>query len=227
MTPTSASGLRPRRFDLVVFDWDGTLFDSTALIVQSIQAACRDIGAPVPDDQRASYVIGLGLRAAMEHAAPGLDPSRYPLLAERYKHHYFTRQDALALFPGVLDMLRDLRRRNHWLAIATGKSRSGLDDALATVELDGVFDGSRTADETQSKPHPQMLLELMREFGCEPGRTLMIGDTTHDLELAANAGAPSVAVSYGAHDRDAFEAHAPLYTAHSVAELARWLAEHA
>ena len=222
-----SSALGPRRFDLVVFDWDGTLYDSTALIVQSIQAACRDLGAQVPDDRRAAFVIGLGLRAAMEHAAPGLEPERYPLLAERYKHHYRCRQDALTLFPGVLDMLQALRLRNHWLAVATGKSRSGLDDALASAELKGVFDGTRTADETQSKPHPQMLHELMQEFGAEPERTLMIGDTTHDLELAANAGTPSVAVSYGAHDHAAFGAHGPLYTAHSVAELARWLADHA
>jgi len=225
--PQEPSPLRPRRFDLVVFDWDGTLYDSTALIVQSIQAACRDLGAEVPDDRRASYVIGLGLRAAMEHAAPGLEPERYPLLAERYKHHYLCRQHALTLFPGVLEMLQALRRRNHWLAVATGKSRSGLDEALASAELDGLFDGTRTADETQSKPHPQMLQELMREFGTEPERTLMIGDTTHDLELAANAGTPCVAVSYGAHDHSAFGAHAPLHTAHSVAELARWLADHA
>jgi phosphoglycolate phosphatase len=230
MQPTSPAGAppsRPRRFDLVVFDWDGTLFDSTALIVQSIQAACRDVGADVPDDRRAAFVIGLGLRAAMEHAAPGLAPERYPLLAERYRHHYAARQKALTLFPGVLDMLHALRRRNHWLAVATGKSRSGLDEALASAELQGVFDGTRTADETQSKPHPQMLLELMREFGTEPERTLMIGDTTHDLELAANAGTPCVAVGYGAHDHSAFGAHAPLHTALSVAELARWLADHA
>jgi phosphoglycolate phosphatase len=226
MDPT-LSPASPRSFDLVVFDWDGTLFDSTALIVQSIQAACRDVGAEVPDDRRAAFVIGLGLRAAMEHAAPGLAPERYPLLAERYKHHYAVRQNALTLFPGVLDMLQALRRRNHWLAVATGKSRSGLDEALASAELRGMFDGTRTADETQSKPHPQMLHELMREFGTEPGRTLMIGDTTHDLELAANAGTPCVAVSYGAHDHSAFGAHAPLYTARSVAELARWLADHA
>jgi phosphoglycolate phosphatase len=225
--PPELSPLRPRRFDLVVFDWDGTLYDSTALIVQSIQAACRDLGAEVPDDRRAAFVIGLGLRAAMEQAAPGLAPERYPVLAERYKHHYVTRQHALTLFPGVLEMLRALRQRNHWLAVATGKSRSGLDESLACAELKGVFDGTRTADETQSKPHPQMLIELMREFGTEPGRTLMVGDTTHDLELAANAGTPSVAVSYGAHDHAAFGAHSPLHTAHSVAELARWLAEHA
>jgi phosphoglycolate phosphatase len=221
------SPARPRRFDLVVFDWDGTLYDSTALIVQSIQAACRDIGADVPDDAAAAYVIGLGLRAAMEHAVPGLAPERYPLMIERYRHHYLQRQHALTLFPGVIGMLHALRARQHWLAVATGKSRPGLDEALATVELKGVFDGSRTADETRSKPDPTMLLELMREFGTEPGRTLMIGDTTHDLQLAANAGTPSVAVSYGAHERGAFAGHAPLFTAHSVGELAAWLAEHA
>jgi len=227
MNDSPAIAPRPRNFDLVVFDWDGTLYDSTAVIVQSIQAACRDIGAPVPDDQAAAFVIGLGLRAAMEHAVPGLAPERYPLMVERYRHHYLQRQHALTLFPGVVDMLHALRARNHWLAIATGKSRSGLDEALAAAELRGLFDGSRTADETRSKPDPAMLHELMRQFGTEPARTLMIGDTTHDLQLAANAGAPCVAVGYGAHDHAAFDAHAPLYTAHSVAELARWLSEHA
>jgi phosphoglycolate phosphatase len=218
---------RPRRFDLVVFDWDGTLFDSTALIVQSIQAACRDIGAPVPDDEAASWVIGLSLRAAMEHACPGLPAERYPELVARYRFHYLERQHALTLFPGVLDMLHALKRRHHWIAVATGKSRHGLDEALQTVELKGLFDGTRTADETRSKPDPLMLHELMREFGVEPERTLMIGDTTHDLQLAANAGTPSIAVSYGAHAPSEFATHSPLLVAHRVAELAAWLEQHA
>ncbi len=219
--------LRPRRFDLIAFDWDGTLYDSTAVIVQSIQAACRDIGAPVPDDEAASWVIGLSLRAAMEHAVPGLAPERYPQMVERYRHHYFARQHALTLFPGALEMLHALKRRHHWIAVATGKSRAGLDEALATSELKGLFDGSRTADETRSKPDPQMLHELMRQFGTEPERTLMIGDTTHDLQLAANAGTPSIAVSYGAHPTSQFATHSPLLVAHSVAELAAWLEQHA
>jgi phosphoglycolate phosphatase len=219
--------LRPRRFDLVVFDWDGTLYDSTAVIVQSIQAACRDIGVDVPGDEASSWVIGLSLRAALEHVAPGLTAERYPEMVERYRHHYFERQHALTLFPGVLDMLRALKRRHHWIAVATGKNRLGLDEALATSELKGVFDGSRTADETRSKPDPQMLHELMRQFGAEPERTLMIGDTTHDLQLAANAGAPSIAVSYGAHPTSEFATHSPLLVAHSVAELAAWLEQHA
>ena len=224
---STSPDLRPRRFDLVVFDWDGTLFDSTALIVRSIQSACRDVGAEVPDDRRASFVIGMGLRAAMEHASPGLAPELYPVIAERFRHHYALNRDALTLFPGVLEMLHALRQRSHWLAVATGKSRSGLDEALHTVALKGLFDGTRTADETRSKPDPQMLNELMRQFGAEPDRTLMIGDTTHDLQLAANAGTPSVAVAYGAHPGTEFATHAPLLVAQSVAELADWLEAHA
>ena len=218
---------RPRRFDLVVFDWDGTLFDSTALIVHSIQAACADLGLPVPDDERASWVIGLSLRAAMAHAAPTITEAQLPEMIERYRFHYLERQHALTLFPGVLDMLHALKRRHHWIAVATGKSRHGLDEALQTVELKGLFDGTRTADETRSKPDPLMLHELMREFGVEPERTLMIGDTTHDLQLAANAGTPSIAVSYGAHAPSEFATHSPLLVAHGVAELAAWLEQHA
>lgn len=218
---------RPRRFDLIVFDWDGTLFDSTQLIVRCIQAACRDVGVAVPSDAQAAYVIGLGLQDALAHAAPGLPRERYPELGERYRHHYFARQHELTLFPGVEPMLDALRTRHHWLAIATGKSRRGLDMVLESSQLKGRFDGSRTADETASKPNPLMLQELMREFGVDPGRTLMIGDTTHDLQLAANAGTHSLAVSYGAHEPEAFGAFSPLAVAHSTAELHEWLARHA
>lgn len=219
--------LRPRRFDLVVFDWDGTLFDSTALIVRCIQAACRDIGVAVPSEEQAAYVIGLGLHDALQHAVPGLPRERYPELGQRYRQHYFASQHALVLFPGTLDMLHALKARNHWLAVATGKSRRGLDEALQTVQLKGLFDGTRTADETAGKPHPLMLQQLMREFGAEPERTLMIGDTTHDLQMAVNAGTASVGVSFGAHDDAMFAEFAPLHVAESTAELARWLAEHA
>lgn len=218
---------RPRRFDLIVFDWDGTLFDSTQLIVRCIQAACRDLGVPVPSDAQAAWVIGLGLQDALAHAAPGLPRERHPELGERYRHHYFAKQHELTLFPGVVPMLDELRARHHWLAIATGKSRRGLDMVLESSQLKDRFDGSRTADETASKPNPLMLLELMREFGADPERTLMIGDTTHDLQLAANAGTPSLAVSYGAHEPESFGAFSPLAVAHSTAELHEWLARHA
>lgn len=215
-----------RRFDLIVFDWDGTLFDSTASIVRCMQAACADLGLPVPDAERAAYVIGLGLHEALQHAVPGLDPARYPELGLRYRHHYAARQHELDLFPGTAEMLQALKRRNRWLAVATGKTRRGLDDALQAVNLQEVFDGTRTADETAGKPDPRMLLELMREFGVGPDRTLMIGDTSHDLQMAVNAGAARVGVSYGAHGGDALGALDPLFVAASTAELAAWLLRH-
>ena len=153
--------------------------------------------------------------------------ARYPELGARYRHHYTSHQNDIALFDGVLGMLDDLKARHHWLAVATGKSRRGLDEALGSVQLKGMFNGSRTADETAGKPHPLMLQELMREFGTEPERTLMIGDTTHDLQMAVNAGCASVGVSYGAHEPGEFLALGPLFIAHSVADLHAWLSGNA
>jgi phosphoglycolate phosphatase len=218
---------RPRRFDLIVFDWDGTLFDSTALIARSIQAACADVGTTVPSDRDASYVIGLGLGEALQHAAPELPRERYGELAERYRHHYLARQSDIVLFDGTLEMLHSLKARQHRLGVATGKTRRGLDEVLRAVDMKGLFDATRTADETASKPHPRMLLELMRAFGVDPERTLMIGDTTHDLQLAANAGAASLGVSYGAHDPAAFDVFDTVHVAHSTADLRHWLETHA
>jgi phosphoglycolate phosphatase len=216
----------PRQFDLIVFDWDGTLFDSTALITRCIQGACADVGVAVPSDAQASYVIGMGLAEALQHAAPSLPRERYRELAERYRHHYVARQHELVFFDGTLAMLQDLRARAHLLGVATGKSRRGLDDALATSALRGLFDATRTADETASKPDPRMLIELMDEFQVEPARTLMIGDTTHDLQLAANAGTASIGVSYGAHDHASFDAFDTRHVAHSTADLHDWLLRH-
>ncbi|MBU0746106.1 MAG: HAD-IA family hydrolase [Gammaproteobacteria bacterium] len=219
----SAKTTRPRRFDLIAFDWDGTLFDSTAIIVRCIQAAVRDVGGTVPTDQEASYVIGMALMQALAHAAPDVPPEKYNDLGNRYRFHYLQHQDDLSLFEGVLPLLNELRERGHLLTVATGKSRRGLDEALHSVDLRGVFDGSRTADQTAGKPHPLMLQELMAEFDVAPERLLMIGDTTHDLQMAVNAGCASVGVSYGAHEPDVFHALNPLHVAHSVRELHDWL----
>ena len=214
---------RPRVYELIAFDWDGTLFDSTAIITRCIQQAVRDVGGTVPSDQAAAYVIGMGLTQALAHAAPDVPSEKYPELGARYRYHYLLLQDDISLFSGVLPMLAALKRRQHRLAVATGKSRHGLDLALQAVELQGVFDASRTADETAGKPHPRMLHELMREFGVAPSKLLMIGDTTHDLQMAVNAGCDSVAVSYGAHHPDTFAALNPRFVAHSVSELRDWL----
>lgn len=223
----SSNPTRTRQFDLIAFDWDGTLFDSTGIITRCIQAAVADVGGTVPSDKDASYVIGLGLMQALAHAAPDVPKEKYPLLGARYKHHYVLHQNDISLFDGVLPMLDALKGAGHLLTVATGKSRSGLNEALQAVELRGVFDGSRTADETAGKPHPLMLQELMAEFGVPPERVLMIGDTTHDLQLALNAGCASVGVSYGAHEHTAFVPLQPRHVAHSVADLHTWLLAHA
>ena len=219
--------IRPRRFDLIAFDWDGTLFDSTRIIVGCIQRAVADVGGTVPTDKAAAYVIGMGLMEALAHAAPDVPKAKYPELGSRYRHHYASHQNDLALFDGVLALLADLKVRQHWVAVATGKSRRGLDEVLQTVELRSRFDGSRTADETAGKPDPRMLRELMAQFGVEPERTLMVGDTTHDLQMAVNAGCASVGVSYGAHEPDAFHVLKPLIVAHTVPQLHQWLLENA
>lgn len=214
---------RPRRFDLIAFDWDGTVADSTAIISRSIQEAVRDVGGTVPSDEQAAYVIGMALMPALARAAPDVPSEKYPELANRYRHHFFKHQDDICLFDGILPLLDDLRSRGHWLTVATGKSRMGLNQALQDPQLKGLFDGSRTADETAGKPSPLMLHELMSEFGVEPERTLMIGDTTHDLQMAVNAGCACVGVSYGAHAQDSFSQFNPLFVADSAQQLRTWL----
>ncbi|GER09237.1 HAD family hydrolase [Variovorax boronicumulans] len=223
MTDSSASPARSPRFDLIAFDWDGTLYDSTRLIVRCIQAAVVDVGGAKPSEDDAAWVIGLGLAEALARAAPDVPKEKYPELGARYRYHFLQHQDDLVLFDGVLPMLDALRARGHKLAVATGKSRRGLNEALKTVALRDRFDASRTADETFGKPHPRMLLELMEELDVPAERTLMIGDTTHDLQLAQNAGCASVGVGFGAHASSTFDEFKPLYVAQSIAELQAWL----
>jgi phosphoglycolate phosphatase len=215
-----------RNFDLLVFDWDGTLSDSTTLIADSIQAACRDLGQSPPGEDAARYVIGLGFASAVRHVAPGLAPAAYPAFSAAYRRHYLAGEPAVPLFDGVREMLAALELAGYLIAVATGKSRAGLDHAMARSGMAGVFHATRCADEGQPKPHPDMLLNLMAFLTAEPGRTLMIGDTSHDLELARNAGARALAVGYGAHSAADLAAHAPLSIVGSIAALRAWLAVH-
>jgi phosphoglycolate phosphatase len=212
------------KYELIVFDWDGTLLDSAAAIVHAIQAACRDLELPVPDDARARHVIGLGLVDAMRHAVPDLAPENYQAMAERYRYHYLSGDHNLNLFAGVPEMLARLQAVGHTLAIATGKSRLGLERALDHSLLRPYFMASRCADECHSKPHPQMLEELMAEFGVAAGATVMIGDTSHDLLMARNADVDALAVTYGAHPHEHLREHGPRALLDSVPELDRWLA---
>jgi phosphoglycolate phosphatase len=212
-----------RRFRFVVFDWDGTLADSTGLIARSIQAACRDIGEPVPDDTTARYVIGLGLADMLRHITPGLAPGRHRELTERYRHHYLGADASIPLFDGVPQMLDELDAAGCLLGIATGKSRAGLARALDQHGFGHRFVATRCADEGFPKPNPDMLLRLMDRVGADPRETLMVGDTTHDVELARNAGVAAVAVSYGAHPAAGLAKLEPLALVHSAAELRQWL----
>ena len=210
------------QIELITFDWDGTLMDSTGAIVASLQAACRDLGIAEPSEQRALHIIGLGLRDALVSAVPDLPEDRYAALAERYRYRFFS-HEGLVLFPGVTALIDELEAAGYHLAVATGKTRRGLDRALQESGMVGRFHATRCADECHSKPHPQMLHELMDEFAVAPEATLMIGDTTHDLLMAKNAGANALAVTYGAHPRGALEAELPVFCASSVEELTVWL----
>ena len=217
----------PRQFSLLVFDWDGTLMDSAGAIVSSIQAACRDLGLPEASDARARHIIGLGMNEAIAELLPQLETADYPQFTERYRHHFLGQDQEIPLFPGVHAAISGLRDAGFMLAVATGKSRRGLDRALQHTGLGEFFQGSRCADESFSKPHPAMLLELMDEFGVAPGQTLMIGDTSHDLQMADNAGVASLAAAYGAHPKEGLQAFSPLACADSFDELALWLTTHA
>lgn len=211
------------RYELVVFDWDGTLMDSAGLIASCIQAACRDLGLPEPTPAQARWVIGLGILASVRHVAPALPESRHAELGERYRRHFLAREHEAPLFEGIPALLEALRARGARLAVATGKSRRGLDRALAASGLAGSFEATRCADEGFPKPHPDMVHALLEATGVEPARALMIGDTTHDLELAANAGIDAVGVCYGAHEADLLRARPARYYAPSVEDLGRWL----
>ncbi|GGY22990.1 HAD-IIIA family hydrolase [Paludibacterium paludis] len=213
-------------FDLIVFDWDGTLMDSTAHIVHSIQNAARDVGAAIPDRAAASHVIGLGLAEALQKACPDLPPERYPAMVDAYRRYYFSADETIELFPGVSEAMRALAQQGYLLAVATGKSRRGLDRALTATGLADCFDATRTVDECPSKPHPAMLEALMEQLGATPTRTLMVGDTTHDLLMAANAGTHGAGLTQGAHDADILELCPSLGVFDTFADFYGWLSDY-
>lgn len=215
-------------FELLVFDWDGTLMDSQARIVASLQAAFVDAGLEPPGHESASDVIGLGLDEALARLCPGCDAAGRDALVALYRRHFLvTDRTPSALFPGVRAMLERLAGQGYRLAVATGKSRAGLAKEMEITGLGELFDATRCADETFSKPHPQMLLELMDQLGVHSARTLMVGDTEYDLQMAANAGAWSLAVCYGVHSAERLLACGPLACLRSLVEIPDWLVRRA
>lgn len=211
------------RYAAVLFDWDGTVMDSTYSIASSIQLASADLELPVPSIQQASWVIGLSLESALYRAVPDLTAEQMPLFLERYRYHFMQRDPHIKLFDGILPFMGELRGRQIALGVATGKSRQGLDRVLQQVNLSTFFDATRCADETRSKPDPEMLHQLLAELMLEPEQVLMVGDTVHDIHMAANAGMDSVAVTYGAHDPQTLAKAEPTVMVDNVAQMRDWV----
>jgi len=213
-------------FDLIVFDWDGTLMDSAARIVASLQAAGDDLGLPAKTDQECRNVIGLGMQEAIQGLHEVIEPGLIPRFTDRYRNHFLVScSQPEVLFDGVHSILQVLTQRQLWLGVATGKGRKGLDRVLQQTSCSRYFHSTRCADETLSKPDPMMLREIMDELGVRPEKTLMVGDTEYDLEMAQRAGTSALAVSYGAHDSERLLNYQPLACLNSVDEMALWLAK--
>ena len=212
-------------FKLLVFDWDGTLMDSEAQIVACMNAAIADLALEPLPHATISNIIGLGLREAINSLFPGRDATFHDRLVERYRHHFLFSDIAQAqLFDGAEQTLRVLSEAGYLLAVATGKGRQGLNKVLRDTGLAELFHASRCADETVSKPHPQMLLEILELLDVAPQHALMIGDTEYDMQMARNAGVGAVAVSYGVHDDARLLRHEPLVLLHDINALPEWLA---
>lgn len=215
-----------QRFELLVFDWDGTLMDSEARIVACLQGAITDLELPARDVAALRNIIGLGLAEAIETLFPGSDASTRQAVVERYRHHFLVADPTpSALFEGAAEVLHGLAAQGYLLAVATGKGRRGLDKVLEETGLAPLFHATRCADETFSKPHPQMLLELMEHLGADPQATLMIGDTEYDMEMARNARTHALAVSYGVHHPERLLRHQPLGCLERIGDLPAWLNE--
>lgn len=213
-------------YKLIIFDWDGTLMDSQARIVSCLKCAAMDMELNQLSDDTLKNVIGLGLNEAISSLYPRLESEQVTFYADRYRYHFLTANDTPSgLFDNVRFMLEQLTDKGFMLAIATGKARRGLDPVLDETGLKHFFHGSRCADETRSKPHPQMLEELLDEFGVMVEDAIMVGDTEYDMLMASSLGMDTLAVSYGVHDKSEILKHKPLSCVDSIMEMSHWLLE--
>jgi phosphoglycolate phosphatase len=217
----------PKQFDLIVFDWDGTLANSTQMIVDCMRQASADAGLPIPEPDAASHIIGLGLVEAVNALFGELSDAQFQELVARYRHHYYARDEDTPLFDGVREAMEHLSDEGFMLAVATGKGRNGLNKSLQRSGLAQYMHTTRCVDECHSKPHPQMLYEIMDDTQVTPERTLMIGDTSYDLQMAMNANVASLAVTYGAHPVTELKKHRPLACFDQFEHLNQWLVQHA
>lgn len=214
-------------FELLVFDWDGTLMDSEASIVTCMKGAIADLGCEPRTTEQIKNIIGLGLREAVDTLYPGTDDAFLQAMVDGYRHHFLGGSEHHSeLFPGAAETIRALSEAGYLLAVATGKGRRGLDMVLEKTGLGQYFHTTRCADETFSKPHPQMLEEVMEVLGAEPTSTLMIGDSEYDMQMANNARTHALAVSYGVHEKPRLMQHQPLHCLDAISELLPWLDQH-
>ena len=216
-----------KQFDLIVWDWDGTLADSTGMITKALLKAAEEVGLPALTAQKASSIIGLGLRESIQTLYGDIPVEQAQALAKQYRVNYYAGESEIPLFEGAADTIIELNKRGYKLAVATGKGRLGLNLALERSGLTKYFHATRTVDECFSKPHPQMLDELMDILVALPGRTLMIGDTNYDLQMAGNAGVSSLGVTYGAQPAEQWQHLKPIQQFHNFDSLGKWLLEHA
>ena len=212
------------KIKLIVFDWDGTLMDSEAQIVACLHAAIADLGLEPMEDDTVKNVIGLGLREAIDALVPGRDERFQQTFVEHYRKYWF-QSEASQLFEGVRDVLDTLAQQQLLLGVATGKARRGLQRVLEETGLASCFHATRCSDEARSKPHPQMLLDIMAKLDVLPGETLMVGDTEYDMEMATNAGAAKIAVRTGVHSEERLNRHAPLVCLERLTDMPAWMAE--
>lgn len=216
--------MKQRDYELIVFDWDGTLMDSAAKIVRCFEAAVSDVGVPSPGQAAIRNIIGLGLNEAVASLLPQCGSETRSQVVARYRDHFLhLDQTEMPLFPGVREGLASLAQRGYLLALATGKARRGLRRVLEETGLGPLFTASRCADETFSKPHPQMLLDILDETGVMPAAALMVGDTVYDMQMARNARVDGLAVSYGVHEREELLAQGPVACLDSFPEVHSWL----
>ena len=211
-------------YQLLIFDWDGTLIDSTGRIISSFQGGARELGLRIPPDEEVRNIIGLGLKEAIEQVMPELNSTQVDALAQAYSRHYLEVDETpTALFHAVAEGLEYLRARGFRLAVATGKSRRGLDRVMQETGLGHLFEVTRCADETRSKPHPRMLEEILAHTKVSVDSALMIGDTDYDLNMATNAGMDALAVTYGAHDLSRLEQAQPTHRVDSFVDFIDWI----
>ena len=214
-----------KQFDLIVWDWDGTIADSTGMITQALIKAAAEAGLPALSEERARSIIGLGLRESIEVLFGDIPNFQAQALITNYNQHYYAAENTILLFSGIAETIAGIARKSCKQAVATGKGRRGLNAALQQSGLAKYFGGTKTVDECFSKPHPQMLDELMDELVVMPERTLMIGDSQYDMQMGKNAGVITAAVTYGSQTATHLQQYSPNHMFHDVTTLSAWLLE--